>query len=107
MLDLEWDDNSNNETGFDIYESTDGGVTFTQVGEVGADDTSYVLQLSGGTGTGGALAAFDAGPATQQTTPPATQPAPVEIGVEAGNTKGTSGPAATSTGNILIRPLFI
>jgi hypothetical protein len=97
-IDLEWDDNSDNETGFDIYESTDGGVTFTQVGEVGADDTSYVLQLSGGTGTGGALAAEpEAGPATQPT-PSTTKPTPI-VKVNAHNTTGTSGYSNNASAN--------
>ena len=37
-----WTDNSTNETGFAIEESTNGGVTFGQIDTVGAGSTSDV-----------------------------------------------------------------
>ena len=40
---LSWGDNSNNELGFDVEESTDGGATFHLVANVPADATSLTL----------------------------------------------------------------
>jgi hypothetical protein len=40
-VDLTWVDNSNNETGFNIERSTDGGVTWSLLATVGAGVTSY------------------------------------------------------------------
>jgi hypothetical protein len=40
QIDVYWQDNSNNETGFEIFRSTDN-VTFTQVATVGANVTEY------------------------------------------------------------------
>jgi fibronectin type 3 domain-containing protein len=39
-IDLTWNDNSNNEAGFKIMQSTDGK-TYTEIGSVGANVTSY------------------------------------------------------------------
>jgi hypothetical protein len=41
QVNLTWTDNSSNETGFKIQRSSDGGSTWTQIGTVGADVTSY------------------------------------------------------------------
>jgi hypothetical protein len=49
QINLTWTDNSGNESGFLIEESTDG-VTWTQIGSVGANTTSYTANgLSRGT----------------------------------------------------------
>src|SRR5207244_7505685 len=40
QINLAWSDNSNNETGFKIERSTDGS-SFTQIGTVGSNVTSY------------------------------------------------------------------
>lgn len=40
---LEWEDNSNNEDGFSIEHSLDGGTGWTQIAQVGADVTSYLI----------------------------------------------------------------
>ena len=42
QINLRWTDNSNNETGFAIEQSPDGS-TFTQIGTVGANITSYAV----------------------------------------------------------------
>jgi hypothetical protein len=38
---LTWTDNATNETGYKIYRSSDGGTTWTLVGQVGANATSF------------------------------------------------------------------
>lgn len=40
-VDISWTDNSNNETGFLIDRSTDGGNTYSQIASVGANVTTY------------------------------------------------------------------
>src|ERR1019366_8891796 len=41
QINLYWQDNSNNEAGFQIFRSSDGGVTFAQLATVGPNVTSY------------------------------------------------------------------
>ncbi len=41
QINLNWQDNSNNETGFQIFRSTDGGVSFSQFATVAANVTSF------------------------------------------------------------------
>jgi hypothetical protein len=40
-VNLTWRDNASNETGFRVQRSSDGGVTWTQIAQVGANVTSY------------------------------------------------------------------
>ena len=40
-VNLSWADNATNETGFRVYRSSDGGATWAQVAQVGANATSY------------------------------------------------------------------
>jgi hypothetical protein len=56
-IDLEWDDNSNNEANFNIYESLDDGTTWitAPVAITGADGASVPVPLAGGGGGGGAF----------------------------------------------------
>lgn len=41
LIDLSWSDNSNNEIGFKIERSSNGGTTFTQVNSTSADERTY------------------------------------------------------------------
>lgn len=41
QVDLSWTDNANNEDGFTVERSTDGGVTWAQIGQTGANVTSF------------------------------------------------------------------
>jgi hypothetical protein len=64
-IDLEWDDNSNNETGFNVYASYDGGATWTTspVATLLADQTTTVVQPPPAPG-GGAFQAPSGGGGT-------------------------------------------
>ena len=41
QINLSWGDNSNNETGFKLYRSADGGATFSRIATLGANVTAY------------------------------------------------------------------
>jgi len=41
QINLNWQDNSNDETGFQIFQSSDGGISFSQIAQVGANVQSY------------------------------------------------------------------
>ena len=41
QINMTWGDNSNNETGFKVYRSADGGATFSRVATLGANVTAY------------------------------------------------------------------
>ena len=41
QIDLSWDDNSNNETGFKIERAPDGTTDFIEIASVGANTTSH------------------------------------------------------------------
>jgi predicted phage tail protein len=41
QINLNWQDNSSDETAFQIFQSTDGGVSFSQIAQVGSNVTSF------------------------------------------------------------------
>src|SRR5439155_18474849 len=76
QVDLSWADNSNNETGFNVYKSTDGA-TFTLLATAGANATAYSWTgASPGTSYSFRVSATNAvGDSAVSTTATATTPA--------------------------------
>jgi hypothetical protein len=100
---LEWDDTSNNETGFEILRSDDGGKNYNPIGSVGTDVSTYVdsppttsygapwyeVESIGYTDYGNqqndmniCAATMDAGATTEPSSPPCTPASPGGGGLE-------------------------
>ena len=74
QINLAWTDNSNNETGFAISDSTDG-INFTQVGTVGSHVVTYpVTGLTGSTTYYFKVSAFNSAGSADSNTASATTP---------------------------------